>query len=240
MKHLRHIKIALSAFMFLPLVSCGGGSIDEDLEIIGDFINDNLGSIVSFQPDSVKYKIYPNFYEANQNAKNVRRINVNNSGLDKLPDDIAKYENLEGLEAAHNKIGEMNAKLTKLSKLSFLDLSNNKIEKLPESVYNMISLRVLKLHSNKISELPESLGYLEGLEELYLNDNKIDSLPNSFKRLKNLKRLSIASNKLRHFPKVITKLKTLEYLDLSNLYFDKNSELKREVKSKLPNTTIIW
>ncbi len=234
------INISIILASLLLFTSCDSAGVNENADIFAKYVQFSLNKFFGAEPDSLKNRIYYSFYDASKHVKFVRRINVNNTGIDKLPSDIAKFSKLEGLEVAFNKLGAMPEEVTKLENLAFLDLSHNKIEKLPEPIFNMVSLKVLKLNSNKIDTIPDSMGYLEDLEELYLNDNKIEYLPDSFKRLKHLKRLSIASNKLRSIPNVLSNLKNLEYLDLSNLYIEKIDVEKKNIISQLPNTVIIW
>jgi Leucine-rich repeat (LRR) protein len=183
------------------------------------------------------------------------RLDLSQSELTKLPDDIALYTNLEELDLSSNPIEHLGRNISKLTHLKYLKLNhcininfnealsylkNVPLEKLevnnalltyiPANVSDCKSLKELSIKSNYIQDLPDELLLYTQLRVLDAADNQIDSLPYTFKAMKWLKHLNLSNNPCLNTAKTYTILKdiiTLETLELNGakLITDDLSEL---------------
>lgn len=154
---------------------------------------------------------------------NLNYLNLSDTTLSLVPDDISKLSNLQSLVLFSNKLTEVNSKVFELEKLKVLDLSRNEIEELSADISKLCNLTTLNVSSNKLSELPSfhsntkltvlnaannkirefpkvCFGDLANLSDVQLNGNEIESIPGDVSVLPSLKSLDISLNKLKSLP----------------------------------------
>lgn len=155
---------------------------------------------------------------------NINLLNISDTCLSAIPDDISRLVNLQSLLLFGNKITDFNKNITSLKKLKVLDLSRNQLKSIPESLNDMKELTSINLSSNGIEEMPKfndfpslltmDVSYnkltsfldLENAVLLHLTDlkvkgNAIEVLPSYIARsLPSLKNFDIGDNQLKTVP----------------------------------------
>jgi Leucine-rich repeat (LRR) protein len=83
---------------------------------------------------------------------NLRRLALNNCGLEALPDSITSLTQLEELSISGNKITSLPETIGLLSELSRVNLENNNMTELPESFFTLKKIKHLCLDGNKFPD----------------------------------------------------------------------------------------
>ncbi|MEW6615891.1 MAG: hypothetical protein AB1401_10555 [Thermodesulfobacteriota bacterium] len=102
------------------------------------------------------------------------------SKIKKLPESIAKLQNLEELNLGRNGLQTVPAEIASLKKLRRLALDYNDIHHIPAFVGDLKNLREFSIRSNGGIKLPQSLAKLKGLKVF---------MGNNFLKLKDQKKL---------------------------------------------------
>ncbi len=170
------------------------------------------------------------------------RLDLSQSELTKLPDDLALYTNLEELDLSSNPIEYLGSDILKLKNLKCIKLNhcinidlnqalsylkNVPLEKLevnnalltyiPSGLLDCKSLKELSIKSNYIQTIPEEFALDTRLRILNIADNQIDTLPHTFKAMRWLKNLNLSNNPCLNTPKTYATLKDLNALELLEL-----------------------
>ncbi|XP_026730440.1 leucine-rich repeat-containing protein 47-like [Trichoplusia ni] len=177
---------------------------------------------------------------------NINLLNISDTCLSSIPDDISRLVNLQSLLLFSNKIVEFNKNITSLKKLKVLDLSRNQLKSIPESLNDMKELTSINLSSNEIEEMPKFIDFpnlitidvsnnkltsfldvedavFPHLTDVKIKGNAIDTLPGyivrSFPLLKNF---DIGDNQLKSMPGEIANMSKLKEINLKgNKFTDK-------------------
>jgi serine/threonine protein kinase/Leucine-rich repeat (LRR) protein len=161
--------------------------------------------------------------EAFEKVLHLRKLNVRDNLLDRLPWTLCRDRFLEQVDLSCNKFGtavDIYQVMICLPKyVQTLEISDNDLDEIPLSLAAMTSLRLLDCSKNRIASLPKkgewSLPYLESFLVSYnkLGSNGDDlELPDSFS--KSLTHLDLRHNQLKEFPKAILALKQIVYIEL--------------------------
>lgn len=163
----------------------------------------------------------------------ITHLELSNSEIEALPQDICNLTQLETLELANNlltTVPDLSAltqlrnldisynklclihSLSALKELEFLNLKNNELMAVP-GLENLTELRELYLTNNKFATVP-SLGGLLKLERLHMNDNLLTTVPN-LERLTELQELDLSNNRIVAVPD-LGELFQLTHLSLKN------------------------
>lgn len=176
----------------------------------------NVGNVNKLNLDDLGLEIIP---EAIKGFHSLEYLSICLNNLTEVPDFLGEFSNLKELYLTNNNLTYITERIGSLTALIRLDLDINKISKLPDRIGNLINLTYLDISSNDLTYLPESLGGLKSLQELLFDSNQLKSLPESLSDLDNLNTISGSSNKITSLPrhwKSLKKLKRL-YLDSNNL-----------------------
>ncbi|KAH9645235.1 hypothetical protein HF086_018280 [Spodoptera exigua] len=177
---------------------------------------------------------------------NINLLNISDTCLTAIPDDISRLANLQSLLLYGNKITEFNENITSLKKLKVLDLSRNLLKKIPQSLNEMKELTNINLSSNEIEEMPKFTDFpnlltidmsnnkltsfldlesavLAHLTDLKIKGNAIEVLPSYIVRsLPSLKNFDIGDNQLKSVPGEMASMGKLKELNLKgNKFTDK-------------------
>lgn len=155
---------------------------------------------------------------------NINLLNISDTSLTSIPDDIKLLVNLQSLLLFGNKLSEFNENITSLPKLKVLDLSRNQLTNIPDSLNKMKELTSINFSSNLIQEMPKLDDFpnliiidvsnnklsafldiensnLPHLTDLKIKSNEIESMPNHIsKTVPSLKNFDIGDNKLKTVP----------------------------------------
>ncbi|CAK1552376.1 unnamed protein product [Leptosia nina] len=169
---------------------------------------------------------------------NINLLNISDTCLSSIPDEIKHLANLQSLLLYGNKMTEFNENITLLPKLKVLDLSRNILTHIPDSLNKMKELTDINFSSNQIADMPK-IGDMPHLITLDLSNNKLTSFPDmeegSFphltdlrikgnmisvlssyiaRTLPSLKNFDIGDNQLKTIPGEIASLNKLKELNL--------------------------
>ncbi|XP_018572838.1 leucine-rich repeat-containing protein 47-like [Anoplophora glabripennis] len=143
-------------------------------------------------------------------------LNISDTILNTIPDEIAKLTNLQTLLLHSNKLEEINESLCRLDKLKTLDLSRNAIKVLPDTLANLLHLVTLNISGNKLENFP-ALSKNSKLSVLDLSNNKLKSFPQiCSEELANLSELKLHGNEIEEIPNTISSLPALKLFDISS------------------------
>ncbi|XP_049699043.2 leucine-rich repeat-containing protein 47 [Helicoverpa armigera] len=177
---------------------------------------------------------------------NINLLNISDTCLSAIPDDISRLVNLQSLLLFGNKITDFNKNITSLKKLKVLDLSRNQLKSIPESLNDMKELTSINFSSNEIEEMPKFTDFphlltidvsnnkltsfldLENAVLLHMTDlkikgNAIEVLPSYIVRsLPSLKNFDIGDNQLKTVPGELANMSKLKEINLKgNKFTDK-------------------
>lgn len=119
--------------------------------------------------------------------------------LDSLPEELAKFKNLQSLDVSFNKLKSLPAFLANFTRLEEIDFSKNKFTNFPEVVTDISSLKKISFNRNGIAQISEKVSSLRKLEYLDFWDNPIARFPEAFAELPNLK--TIHAEGIKYGPK---------------------------------------
>ncbi len=188
-------------------------------------------------------------------AKHLENINLQGTGMVRVPRSLRKIPNLKSVWLGFNpkldlkqrdfrrirnirdlnlyacSLSTLSPQIKHLKKLEVLDLYHNHLTRLPETITTLKHLTHLAASNNKLESLPERLDKLQDLEYLYLHHNKLSVLPGTITALKKLKVLDISYNWFYHYPDALRGVHNLSELDLSSNNFDKFPEQLLDLKN---------
>ncbi|KAJ0586825.1 putative leucine-rich repeat domain superfamily [Helianthus annuus] len=151
--------------------------------------------------------------------QHLRVLNLVDSYIEELPEDIGQLECLEQLSFSDSEVKHLPDSICKLKRLNTLILENCKVCKLPQDLGQIDSLNRLDLGLSNITDIPPSICKLKPLKSLNLfGCSNFKKLPENLGDLESLIRLNVRRTKIRDVPSCICKLKHLKVLDLSECY----------------------
>ena len=145
----------------------------------------------------------------------VRKLNLSNKEITKLPEDIIRLTTVRSIDLSYNSLTEFPIELTKMPQLKFLLLFRNQIEHIPPEVSQLRNLNLLDISFNNIEGLPPEIGAMMNLQTLDIGYNKLKSLPLEFINLTSLKKLYLEKNPIEFPPAKVIKrglYATMHYL----------------------------
>jgi Leucine-rich repeat (LRR) protein len=144
---------------------------------------------------------------AMESPQSVTRLALMNTELDKFPDEIKQFPNLEVLRLTGNKAAEVPDWIGREQKLKDLRLKQFKLDPFPEALTQLVTLDDVELGDCLISNLPPTIGKLQALEFLDLRNNKLTDVPDEISQLTSLKVLRVGGNPLK--PAVLERIRKL-------------------------------
>lgn len=107
-----------------------------------------------------------------QRQQGWHNLDFSGQGLRNLSPNVFKYQFLNELYIASNKLTSLPAAIGALRQLTILDASFNEIPELPVELGMCTYLKTLQLFSNRLRTLPFELGSLHMLETLGIEGNR--------------------------------------------------------------------
>ncbi|MCR9172171.1 MAG: leucine-rich repeat domain-containing protein [bacterium] len=126
-----------------------------------------------------------NLDEALKNPSEVKHLNLSGQGLEKLPDSLHLFVNLETLDLSNNRLTDLDFGKAELAYLESLNLNFNPgVDLITISDWNKIlpDLKELRARGCSIFLVSAELGSLKQLTFLDLSNNKLRTLPNSLSK----------------------------------------------------------
>ncbi len=125
-----------------------------------------------------------------------------NHSLDRFPDDILRFRNLEFLSLQCNRPNMAH------------------LMPIPDGLCDLRQLKVLNIRGADLEYLPERLGALTELRDLSITYGNLGALPDSIANLRKLERLTLTGNQLKALPESVGHLPSLKYLDIKDNPFE--------------------
>jgi CCR4-NOT transcription complex subunit 6 len=116
----------------------------------------------------------PLMLESNENRQDWHNLDMSGQGLRNLAPELFRYQFLNELYIASNKLTRLPKEIGQLRQLRHLDASHNQISELPPELGMCTFLKQLLLFNNNIQELPYELGSLHLLEVLGIEGNPME------------------------------------------------------------------
>ncbi|XP_026754962.2 leucine-rich repeat-containing protein 47-like [Galleria mellonella] len=148
---------------------------------------------------------------------NLNLLNISDTCLISIPDDIKRLVNLQSLLLFGNKLEVFNENITSLTKLKVLDLSRNQIKSVPDSLNNMKELTSINFSFNAIENIPK-IGDLPNLISVDVSNNKLSAFPDvENANLPHLADLNLKGNAIEDLPSFVARnLPSLKNFDIGD------------------------
>lgn len=147
---------------------------------------------------------------------NINYLNISETCLQVVPDDIGKLTNLLNLALFANSIDKVPSTIGNLSKLKLLDLSRNKLQSLPDEITKLAQLATLNVSMNLLESFPNMVTNIK-LQVLDLSNNKLEDFPDiCHAELVHLAEVKLNGNNIKDIPASITALTSLKNLDIAD------------------------
>lgn len=147
---------------------------------------------------------------------NVEEINLSNNYLTSLPAQVTALPKLQRLNLLSNRLKEDSVFFTRNKVVRSINIQKNSLTRVPPSMYLNHRLESLWLGNNDLGELNmTALRHLRRLNDLNLYNVGLTQLPKTFGRLKHIKVLDLYYNKLTVLPRQVSRMKRLEQLAIA-------------------------
>ncbi|KAK0163348.1 hypothetical protein PV327_007039 [Microctonus hyperodae] len=147
---------------------------------------------------------------------NLNFLNINQTCLKIVPDEIGMLENLTTLVLHSNAISTLPKTISNLKKLKVLDCSRNALDSLPQELSLLPQLTTINFGSNLLSEIPCQLQNTK-LISIDLSNNKFQAFPDvCYAELIHLMEINLKGNEIKELPSSISVLSSLKHLNLSD------------------------
>jgi|GEM_PF-1292043 len=115
----------------------------------------NLSDFLDFDTldlSGIDIQTYPNTFLKNISIffSNIKKLNISNTKLKKLPVEFMNFKNLEKLYLRNNRISSIPEEIKELKKLEILDISNNSFMSFPRAILGLKSIRRVISKDNSI------------------------------------------------------------------------------------------
>ncbi|KAF7998312.1 hypothetical protein HCN44_009710 [Aphidius gifuensis] len=148
--------------------------------------------------------------------ENINYLNISQTCLDNIPDEIKQLENLTTLVLHSNKLTTIPGCIKSLSKLKVIDCSRNQLVTLPEELSSLSQLTIINFSSNNITHLPCQIKNTK-LASLDLSNNKLEVFPDvCYSELVLLAEIKVNANSIKEIPSSISLLSSLKLLDVAD------------------------
>ncbi|KAJ2848702.1 hypothetical protein GGI22_005682, partial [Coemansia erecta] len=111
------------------------------------------------------------------NAAHLTQLNLSNSTLTVLPDEIGRLRQLQSIDLSGNKLKTLPPAIAFWQHLHTMDVSDNCLTDIPSAVRHLGGLEVFNIASNNLASVPRCLWKMQTLRVLNLSHNPIDVLP---------------------------------------------------------------
>ena len=144
---------------------------------------------------------------------NLRKLEIINTKIKKLPESISSCEKLYHLYIETNvKDFELSPQIGNLLKLDYLELGGLGIKNINFEFSNLKNLKELRIANTNISNIPDSICECFKLRDLTIEETPITELPVNIGQLKALSKLNLEYTNIKKLRRSVSNLKNLKYL----------------------------
>ncbi|KAK4878789.1 hypothetical protein RN001_011295 [Aquatica leii] len=147
---------------------------------------------------------------------NLNYLDIHETSLKNLPDEIHKLINLQTLVLHSNKLEEITDKIVHLTKLKVLDLSRNCLKTIPDEISKLPQLVSINASSNQLETFPK-LSQNSKLSVVEVSNNKLTNFPDvCYPDMSNLSEIRCSGNEITSIPDTIGCLSALKVFLLNS------------------------
>lgn len=187
---------------------------DNPLEAPPDWIPD-LPNLTNLQIGVHASELLPRICR----MKRLRRLQILDHALTRLPDEIGELSRLESLDIRARDLSALPDSLARLTRLMQLHVFDTRISEMPGWIGGLTGLRTLQFSGDKLTSLPDGIRRLTRLRWLAVNRNPLYALPEVIRGLSGLTALLAYDAGVREVPEWIGGLAGLTRLDLDRNQF---------------------
>lgn len=145
----------------------------------------------------------------------IKKLNLSNLGLKRLPKTIYNFKKLEELDLSKNEFEVFSFNAKKLPNLKRIILSENLLSGNSMRINRNKNIQMINLSDNDFETFPRRIQRNRKLKDLHLANNFIGELDKvKFKKMKTLELLNFYNNQISLLSERIGFLKNLQVLDL--------------------------
>lgn len=108
-----------------------------------------------------------------ENPRNVEILFLNSTGIEQIPDEVARLTNLRALHLGFNRLDSLPPWIVKLERLEWIGLGGNSFGNFPMKLLELPRIRDIDIHYNRIKMMPRDLGPLKKLKSLNIRSNPL-------------------------------------------------------------------
>jgi hypothetical protein len=127
----------------------------------------------------------------NENPDSIYGLTLSKLKLEQLPEELAKFTNLEYLDVSKNKLTELPSFVGDFKNLKVLDFSKNEFAIFPVEICKLTQLQQIAANRNTFDQLPTCIQYCTDLISIDLWETPVSTFPESMLLMKNLKRIDL-------------------------------------------------
>ncbi len=155
-------------------------SVQEVIEFISPRISKHLQRLYFW---GIPFKEFPSNIK---NLKNLVVLEINDSSIEKLPEEIGQLSSLRRLVIKNCRVVSFPKNINTLRNLKELDLEHNQIsEIIGAELFQEMDIERLSLRNNNLSSIPLEVGNLTKLTYLDLRENKLLAPPEILNKTNN-------------------------------------------------------
>lgn len=159
----------------------------------------------------------------------------NNTQVISFPKQLAELKNLQAIELRDSSLETLPDELGELEHITDFIMTGCKyVTEFPEFICNWSELIYLEITDTKIEELPPAIGNLGNLEDLNINQNLLVTLPSEISQLQSLRVLRTYGNYAMTLPKALKELQELESFDHGLIKIPSTTVM--DFRGEMPNT----
>ncbi|UMM19066.1 hypothetical protein L5515_014840 [Caenorhabditis briggsae] len=145
------------------------------------------------------------------NAPKTRVLNLKESALHRIPDNLSALTMLKHLDVSINYLTQIPPFIGSMSQLKELNLARNQLEALPTEIGLLPCLEVLKVSQNKLTDLPD-LSKCVLLKTVEASENHFTAFPLGVCHSPSLETCIFTDNRIERFPDEIHSLRAISLI----------------------------
>jgi hypothetical protein len=173
----------------------------------------------------IESSAFPYFPNDLSHFIHLKKIDINATGLQSLPESIRLIRDLRELNIINNPVTKLPESLSDLSQLRSLEIVRcSRLESLPDALIILDSsglrgltrLKNLSLRWSGLRRVPDCVTHMYQLERLDLGGSPLTGIPRDINKLKKLQELNLERTNIQELQPTVCELQKLKNLKLTN------------------------